>query len=78
MPNGGPCLHSPAELNRRLEAARNAHPAKHRQETLERDLVRVRKSMERLLTAYQEDLLSLEELRRSMPALRQREQALHA
>jgi site-specific DNA recombinase len=67
-----------AELTRRLEAARNAHPAKRRQETLERDLVRVRKSMERLLTAYQEDLLSLEELRRRMPALRQREQALQA
>jgi site-specific DNA recombinase len=65
-----------AELTRRLEAARNAHPAKRRRETLERDLVRVRKSMERLLTAYQEDLLSLEELRRRMPALRQREQTL--
>ena len=34
--------------------------------------------MERLLTAYQEDLLSLDELRRRMPVLRQREQALQA
>jgi site-specific DNA recombinase len=34
------------------------------------------KGMERLLTAYQEDLLSLDELRRRMPALRQREQSL--
>ena len=65
-----------SELERRLEAARNAHPAKRRQESLNRELVRVRKSMERLLTAYQEDLLSLEELRRRMPAVRQREQAL--
>jgi len=32
--------------------------------------------MERLLTAYQEDLLSLDELRRRMPALRQREHSL--
>jgi len=32
--------------------------------------------MERLLTAYQEDLLSLDELRRRMPGLRQREQSL--
>lgn len=67
-----------AELSRRLEAARNAHPAKRREETLTRDLARVRKSMERLLTAYQEQLMSLEELRRRMPALRQREQALQA
>ncbi len=67
-----------AELDRRLEAARNSHPAKRHQETLNRDLARVRKSMERLLTAYQEALLSLEELRQRMPALRQREQALQA
>jgi len=33
--------------------------------------------MDRLLTAYQEDLLSLDELRRRMPELRKREQALH-
>ena len=32
--------------------------------------------MERLLTAYQEDLLSLEQLRERMPLLRQREQTL--
>src|SRR4051812_1852350 len=32
--------------------------------------------MDRLLTAYQEDLLSLDELRRRMPDLRQREQSL--
>jgi site-specific DNA recombinase len=34
--------------------------------------------MDRLLTAYQEDLLSLDELRRQMPELRQREHALQA
>jgi site-specific DNA recombinase len=66
------------ELNRRLEAAQNAAPTKRRQEALQRDLTRVRKSMERLMTAYQEDLVSLEELRSRMPDLRQREQAAHA
>ncbi len=66
------------ELDRRLEVARQTHPAQRRQETLHRDLARVQKSMERLLTAYQEDLLSLAELRRRMPALRQRELALQA
>jgi site-specific DNA recombinase len=34
--------------------------------------------MERLLTAYQEELLSLDELRRRMPELRRREQSLQA
>ena len=36
------------------------------------------KSIERLLNAYQEELVSLEQLRERMPALRQREQALRA
>ena len=66
------------ELNRRLEAARDSNPTKRRLETLNRDLIHVRKSMERLLTAYQEELLSLEELRVRMPPLRQREQAMQA
>ncbi len=67
-----------AELNRRLEAARNASPAKRREETLTRELAQATKSMERLLTAYQEELLSLDELRRRMPELRRREQTQQA
>ena len=64
------------ELDRRLAAAQAADPAKTRTQAVERDLTRVGKSMERLLTAYQEDLLSLEQLRERMPLLRQREQTL--
>jgi site-specific DNA recombinase len=67
-----------SELNRRLEAARDSNPTKRRLETLSRDLIRVRKSRERLLTAYQEELMSLDELRVRMPPLRQREQAMQA
>src|SRR5271157_3265729 len=67
-----------AELDRRLDVARAAEPTKRRQDALERELTRTRKSMERLLTAYQEDLLSLEELRRRMPELRAREQSMLA
>jgi site-specific DNA recombinase len=67
-----------AELDRRLDAARAAEPTKRRQEALERELTRIGKSMERLLTAYQEDLLSLDELRRRMPELRAREQSMRA
>ncbi|MGY3613902.1 uncharacterized protein involved in exopolysaccharide biosynthesis [Bradyrhizobium sp. USDA 10063] len=54
------------ELERRLKAARNADPTQRREETLRRDLARSRKSIERLLTAYQESLLSLDELHSRM------------
>ena len=64
------------ELDRRLAVARAADPTKQREQTLERELLRLGKSIERLLTAYQEELLSLEQLRERMPQLRQREQAL--
>ncbi|NRP75806.1 Transposon Tn3 resolvase [Ensifer psoraleae] len=67
-----------AELDRRLDAARAAEPTKKRQDAVERDLTRLSKSMERLVTAYQEDLLSLDELRSRMPDLRAREQGLKA
>ncbi len=65
-----------SELDRRLAAAKTADPAKQREKALQRELARARKSIDRLLTAYQEDLLSLDELRRRMPELRHREQAL--
>ena len=67
-----------AELDRRLDAARAAEPTKRRQETLEGQMTRVGKSIERLVTAYQEDLLSLDELRSRMPELRSREQSMRA
>jgi site-specific DNA recombinase len=51
------------ELDRRLEAARHVDPTKRRETSLQRDLRRLQKNIERLLTAYQEDLLSLDELR---------------
>src|ERR1700730_643918 len=66
------------ELDRRLVAARSADPTKKRESALQRELTRVGKSIERVLTAYQEDLLSLEQLRERMPSLRQREQTLRA
>src|SRR5438874_1095314 len=43
-----------------------------------RELLQVDRRVERLLTAYQEELLSLDELRRRMPELRQRELRLKA
>jgi site-specific DNA recombinase len=64
------------ELERRLTAASNASPVKRREDTLQRELARIQKSADRLMTAYQEDLLSLDDLRRRMPELRKREQAI--
>jgi site-specific DNA recombinase len=66
------------EIERRLMAAREADPTKRRDEALRRDLVRIRKAIDRLLTAYQEGLLPIEELRERMPELRRREQASNA
>lgn len=66
------------EIERRLAAARDAIPNQRREASLQRDLVRTGKAMERLVTAYQEALISLEELRDRMPALRRREQTLRA
>jgi len=65
-----------AELDRRLEVAQSNSPTKRRQETLILELTRVQKSMERLLNAYQEDLLPLDELRARLPELRQKEKVL--
>ncbi len=59
------------ELDRRL--ARTSDPTQRREKALQRDLTRVRKSMDRLVTAYQEDLITIDELRARLPALRQRE-----
>ena len=67
-----------AELTRRVEAARTSHPAKQNQDRITRELLQAQRRADRLLTAYQEDLLSLDELRRRMPELRQRETRLKA
>ena len=66
------------ELDRRLAAARSSDPTKKREQSLQRELVHVGKGIERLLSAYQEALMSIEQLRERMPGLRQREQALRA
>ena len=66
------------ELDRRLAAARSSDPTKKREQSLQRELTQVGKAMERLLNAYQEELLSIEQLRERMPGLRQRQQTLRA
>ena len=64
------------ELDRRLAAARTSDPTKKREQSLQRELTHLGKGIERLLNAYQEELLSIDQLRERMPLLRQRERAI--
>ncbi|MDE0523796.1 MAG: hypothetical protein OXH79_17750, partial [Boseongicola sp.] len=66
-----------AEIDRRLEAARVSDPNQQREADLRHRLVRVRKGIDRLVTAYQEELITIDELRDRTPELRRQEQALH-
>jgi site-specific DNA recombinase len=67
-----------AEIDRRLETMRTAHPATGRHDALERDLTRAQAALRRLLDGYQEQLVTLDELRARTPDLRTREATLHA
>ncbi len=66
------------EIDRRREVARNADPLRKREEDLRREQVRVEKSRERLVTAYQEGLVTLSQLRQRMPALQKQTQAVES
>jgi site-specific DNA recombinase len=67
-----------AEIERRLDTMRAAHPASHRREALQRDLARAQNAVRRLIDGYQEQLITLEELRARSPELRKREATLQA
>jgi len=58
-----------AEIDRRRETARNADPRRKREDELRREQVRIEKSSERLVTAYQEGLVTLPQLRRTTEAV---------
>jgi site-specific DNA recombinase len=67
-----------AEIDRRQEVARNADPLRRREEELHREQARLEKSTERLVTAYQEGLVTLPQLRHRMPDLRKQAQAIES
>ncbi len=67
-----------AEIDRRKEAARNTDPRRQRSETLRREQTRLGNSLERLITAYQEGLLSLAQLRHRIPELNKKSQAVES
>jgi site-specific DNA recombinase len=65
------------ELDRRLAELQAANPATATKARLEREQARTATAISRLLEAYQEQLLSLDELRARMPALRAKQHTLH-
>src|SRR5215207_1585054 len=67
-----------AELDRRLAELHAANPARATKARLQREATRTTTAISRLVEAYQEQLLSLEELRARTPALRAKEQTLRA
>ena len=67
-----------AEINRRLAQLRTADPTTAQQQRLEQALAKASATITRLINAYQEQLISLDELRERMPELRARETSLRA
>ena len=67
-----------SELERRLEVARTSDPVKKNKERIVAELSRIEGRMGRLTAAYEEELLTLDELRGRLPELRSRESRLKA
>jgi site-specific DNA recombinase len=65
-----------SEIERRRELAQTTNPLRKREEGLRREQARLENHVERLLTAYQEGLVTLTQLRQRMPDLQQRTQAV--
>src|SRR3990172_501172 len=61
-----------AELERRLEELRATSPITAQKAQLERELRRTERAIHRLVEAYQEELIALDELRRRTPELRKK------
>ena len=66
-----------SEINKRLEQVRTADPATAQRQRLDAGLAKATTAITRLIGAYQEELISLDELRTRMPELRARQTSLH-
>lgn len=66
------------ELERRLQELRTTSPITTQKLQLERELQRTERAVHRLVQAYQEELVELEELRRRSPELRRKATGLRA
>jgi site-specific DNA recombinase len=66
------------ELDERLAEQRRSNPTRKQKRQLRTELLRYQKAVARLIEAYQEELISLDELRERIPELRQKENAARA
>jgi site-specific DNA recombinase len=62
-----------SEIDRRLRDISNSSPTVRRKEAVEKARLRVRNSIDKMLDAYQEGLIRIEELRARLPQLRRRQ-----
>ena len=67
-----------SEIKRRIQTIQDSNPTRQRKEVLFKKIKKTEKTIEKLLDAYQEDLLQLDELRSRMPDLRKREKSLRS
>ncbi|WP_225321024.1 zinc ribbon domain-containing protein [Streptomyces luteolifulvus] len=65
-----------AEIDKRLARARTADPAVRQRERLELALAKATTAITRMIEAFQEQLITIDELRSRMPDLRAREHSL--
>ena len=66
------------EIDRRLQEALESNPTQRRKESLVKEQSRIQMRIDKLLDAYQEELLSLSQLRERIPVLKRRETALNS
>ena len=67
-----------AEIGKRLEQARTSDPATRQRKRLELELAKAAAAITRMIEAFQEQLITIDELRARMPALRARETNLRS
>ena len=65
-----------AEIDRRMKESLSSDPMQQRKIRLERELKRTESQLDKLLDAYQEDLIGLADLRSRAPELRRRQAAI--
>jgi len=65
-----------AEINKRLDQARTADPARKQRQRLELALAQASAAITRMIEAFQEQLITIDELRARMPDLRARDTAI--
>jgi site-specific DNA recombinase len=64
------------EIDHRMHRTMKSDPTKRRRESITKELIRIQKALDKLLDAYQENLISISELRERIPKLRKKESTL--